>query len=51
MYNTFYKVIVVKIDIFESMIIDERHFDTKMDADGYSDKMKEVGYVTIVATM
>ena len=47
----FYKVIVVKIDIFESSIIDERHFKDREEANVYSDTMKDAGYVTIIATM
>lgn len=30
--NNFYKVLVLKVDIFESQIIDEKHFGTKTEA-------------------
>lgn len=30
--KTFYTAIVVKPDIFESVIVDERHFKTKLEA-------------------
>ena len=50
-YVPFYKVVVVKIDVFESSIVDERHFRTNAEALTYSDNMKEAGYVTIIAAM
>lgn len=30
--NNYYKVVVLKVDIFESQIIDEKHFGTKAEA-------------------
>lgn len=50
-YVPFYKVVVVKIDVFESSIVDERHFRTNAEAHTYSDTMQEAGYVTIIAAM
>lgn len=50
-YVPFYKVVVVKIDVFESTIIDERHFRTSIEANTFADTMKEAGYVTIIAAM
>lgn len=32
---TFYKAIVIEIDLFESRIIDERHFRTKEEAEQF----------------
>lgn len=50
-YVPFFKVVVVKIDVFESTIVDERHFKTNAEAHLYSDTMQEAGYVTIIAAM
>lgn len=35
-YVPFFKVIVVAIDIFESNIIDERHFKSRSEADAFA---------------
>lgn len=35
-YVPFFKVIVVAIDIFESTIIDERHFKSRSEANGFA---------------
>lgn len=51
MYEPFFKVIVLRIDVFESTIIDERHFATNDEAYSYSCSMSEAGYYTIVAAM
>lgn len=51
LYEPFFKVIVLKIDIFESCIIDERHFSTSSEAHTYSTAMTDAGYVAIVAAM
>ena len=50
-YAPFYKVVVLKLDVFESSIVDERHFKTNAEAHLYSDTMQEAGYVTIIAAM
>lgn len=50
-YNPFYKVIVIKIDMFESTIIDERHFGNNADATDYAATMNDAGYITIIAQM
>lgn len=50
-YVSFYKVVIMKLDVFESSIIDERHFKTKADAYTYADTMRENGYVTVIAAM
>lgn len=50
-YVPFFKVVVVKIDVFESTIVDEKHFKTNAEAHLYSDTMQEAGYVTIIAAM
>lgn len=36
MLKTFYKVVALSIDIFESSIIDERHFGTRAEAEAYA---------------
>lgn len=35
-FQKFYKVIILKCDLFESMIVDERHFKTKHEANKYA---------------
>ncbi len=39
MINSFYKVIVMKVGVFESEIVDERHFNTSMEASKFCDKV------------
>lgn len=34
-YVPFFKVIVIAIDVFESTIIDERHFPSRSEANGF----------------
>lgn len=48
---SFYKVVVLKIDVFESSIVDEKHFRTKADAYTYADTMSEADYITVIAAM
>ena len=50
-YVPFYTVIVLKIDVFESVIVDERHFANAPEALVYADTMKEAGYIPVVAQM
>ena len=50
-YVPFFKVVVLKLDVFESSIVDERHFKTNTEAHLYADTMREAGYVTIIAAM
>ena len=47
----FYKVVVLKLDVFESVIVDERHFRTNAEAHAYADTMSEAGYITVIAAM
>lgn len=35
-YVPFFKVIVIAIDVFESKIIDERHFPSRSEANGFA---------------
>ena len=50
-YVAFYTVVVLKIDVFESVIVDERHFSNTSEALAYADTMKETGYIPVVAQM
>ena len=50
-YVPFYTVVVLKIDVFESIIIDERHFANAPEALVYADTMKEAGYIPVIAQM
>ena len=36
-FNSFYKVIVMRVDVFESEIVDEKHFGTLEDAASFCD--------------
>lgn len=50
-YAPFYKVVVLKVDVFESAIVDERHFGSSSEAHAFADTMRQVGYITVIATM
>lgn len=50
-YVTFYKVIVIKVDVFESSIVDERHFTNSNEAHTYANAMSEAGYLPVLAIM
>ena len=47
----YFKVIVVKIGILESKLVDERHFGNDKEAFVFSELMNEAGYVTIMTAM
>ncbi len=50
--KTYYKVIVLKIDTFESEIVDERHFGDVEEAARYCDKIKSsTEFATFVVEM
>ena len=50
-YVQFYTVVVLKIDVFESVIVDERHFGNSNEAFEYANTMKEAGYIPVIAQM
>ena len=45
----FFTVIVIKLDIFESTIIDERHFGNRSEAQEYARTMNSGGYISVIA--
>jgi hypothetical protein len=47
----FFKVVVIKIDVFESVIVDERHFRTKEEARIYADTMQDAGYIVVIVNL
>ncbi len=50
--KSFYKVIVVRVDVFESEIWDERHFSERREAMKYCDEMRNTpGMSAIVVEM
>lgn len=51
MYSTFYTVVILKLDIFESTIVDERHFATQADATDYALTMRDAGYIPVIAKL
>lgn len=46
---SYFKVIVIDCDVFESTIIDERHFSTQQDAKIFAESYKDM--VTIIVAM
>ena len=50
-YMPFYTVVVLNVDVFESTIVDEKHFGNAADAFEYAGTMKEAGYVPVIAQM
>lgn len=48
---TFFKVVVVKIDVFCSQIMDEKHFSTMKEARQFSDEVEKDGFICIVCEM
>lgn len=51
MFNgkSFFTVIIIKLDIFESTIVDERHFANRSEAHNYAQTMNKVGYISVIA--
>ncbi len=39
-YVPFFKVIVISVDMFESTIIDERHFSNRPEAESFANEYK-----------
>lgn len=51
-FGGFYKVLVLDIDVFESVIVDERHFSTVNEAMIFCDDiMNHTEYTTITVKM
>ena len=48
-YVPFFKVIVLSVDVFETTIINEKHFPTKTDAEAYANSCS--GVVTVIVEM
>ncbi len=49
--NTFYKVVVLEVDILETEIMDERHFSTEAEARIFCEAQERKGYITILVRM
>lgn len=49
--RTFYKVVILNIDIYESTVADERHFGSKEEAEHYANTHKSEGQVTVIVQM
>lgn len=45
-----YKVIVLAIDVFESAIVDEKHFGSKIEADQFISGLS-VGQISVIVPM
>jgi len=51
MFEKFYKVIVVSVDLFESRIIDEKHFPDHRKASAYATAMTQQDYIAVLVQM
>lgn len=49
--NTYYKVIVIKCDPFESEIIDERNFKEQLEASAYANQSRNPGTIAVVVEL
>lgn len=49
--NTYFKVIVIKCDPFESEIVDERNFKEQLEASVYASKTRDPGTIAIVVEL
>ena len=49
--KTFYKVITINIDVFESHIIDERHFASREEAEAYKESVESDNTAVIIVRM
>lgn len=46
--NNYYKVIVIKVDPFESEIVDERNFKERPEASAYADEARKTEMIAII---
>ena len=49
--NTYFKVIVIKCDAFESEIVDERNFKERLEASAYANKSRNPGTIAVVVEL
>lgn len=49
--NTYFKVIVIKYDPFESEIIDERNFKEQLEASKYANQSRDPGTIAVVVEL
>lgn len=49
--NTYFKVIVIKCDPFESEIIDERNFKEQLEASKYANQSRDPGTIAVVVEL
>ena len=49
--NNFFKVIALSIDVFESVVADERHTDNKSEALEIAKYFKSKGYTALIMAM
>lgn len=50
-YVPFFKVIVLAVDVFESTIINERHFTSLSEAESFAGKYNSSGILAIILQM
>ena len=49
--TTFYKVLVIKVDVFESVLTDERHFNTKAAAQAFAKACNNNNCIAVIIIM
>lgn len=49
--KTFYKVIVLNVDVWESTIEDERHYHTQDEARAAAREFSKAGFKTVIVRM
>ena len=49
--NTYFKVIIIKCDAFESEIIDERNFKEQLEASAHAAKSRDPGMIAVVVEL
>ena len=49
--NTFYKVVVLEVNVLETEIVDERHFTTEAEAKVFCEAQERKGYITMLVQM
>lgn len=47
----FYKVVALKVDIFETVVADERHVSTRSEADQLAKTFSDNGLITVIIDM
>lgn len=49
--DKFYKVLVIAVDVFESRIIDEKHFSSEKAATEFQETLKGTNYISVAVEL